>query len=141
MTYVRAPRCTRIVDGSTRVRPILRSTSFVSFIAGWAILLTTSSDCRLRLLGDPVPARLLASAGHHTEALLLALAYHSRSWCWAKFALASGRSRRVGLLVVGDLVLQLLNRRDRVESCLQPEQLIDPTTWASRRSGRISCSP
>ena len=81
----------------------------VSFIAGWAVLLdytiliavtTYSATQYLRVFWHPL--------GNSTEALLLSLAFIA----WVVLANIRGfggrRARRVGMLVIGDLALQLL---------------------------------
>ncbi len=82
---------------------------FVSFIAGWAVLLdytiliavtTYSATQYLRVFWHPL--------GNSTEALLLSLAFIA----WVVLANIRGfggrRARRIGMLVIGDLALQLL---------------------------------
>jgi APA family basic amino acid/polyamine antiporter len=81
----------------------------VSFIAGWAVLLdyiiliavtTYSATQYLRVFWSPL--------GEYDEALLLSLAFIA----WVVLANIRGfggrRARRIGMLVIGDLALQLL---------------------------------
>jgi basic amino acid/polyamine antiporter, APA family len=79
----------------------------VSFIAGWAILLdyiiliavtAYSATQYLRVFWDPF--------GRYTESLLLALAFIAFVVLANVRGFGSGRARRIGLLVAGDLALQ-----------------------------------
>jgi basic amino acid/polyamine antiporter, APA family len=81
----------------------------VSFIAGWAVLLdytiliavtTYSATQYLKVFWHPL--------GGHTEALLLSLAFVAGVVLANIRGFGARRARRIGMLVIGDLALQLL---------------------------------
>jgi APA family basic amino acid/polyamine antiporter len=107
MTYVEGASLHQDRGGST-VFARYAFNELVSFIAGWAILLdyiiliavtAFSATQYLRVFWHPL--------GHRTEALLLALAFIALVVLGNVRGFGSGRARRIGLLVAGDLVLQL----------------------------------
>ncbi|HWY17720.1 MAG TPA: amino acid permease [Solirubrobacteraceae bacterium] len=110
----------------------------VSFIAGWAVLLdytiliavtTYSATQYLRVFWHPL--------GNRTEALLLSLAFIA----WVVLANIRGfsdrRARRIGMLVIGDLLLQLLIVVLGLVLFFDPHTLLSPIhlgsapTWSS----------
>ncbi|HKH78733.1 MAG TPA: amino acid permease [Solirubrobacteraceae bacterium] len=110
----------------------------VSFIAGWAVLLdytiliavtTYSATQYLRVFWSPL--------GERDEALLLSLAFIA----WVVLAnirgLGGRRARRIGLLVIGDLALQLLIVVLGLALFFDPHTLLAPIhlgsapTWSS----------
>ncbi len=110
----------------------------VSFIAGWAVLLdyiiliavtTYSATQYLRVFWHPL--------GNRTEALLLSLAFIA----WVVLANIRGfggrRARRIGMLVIGDLALQLLIVVLGLVLFFDPHTLLSPIhlgsapTWSS----------
>ncbi len=110
----------------------------VSFIAGWAVLLdytiliavtAYSATQYLRVFWHPL--------GNRTEALLLSLAFIA----WVVLANIRGfggrRARRVGMLVIGDLALQLLIVALGLALFFDPHTLLAPIhlgsapTWSS----------
>ncbi len=108
MTYVEGASLHQDRGGST-VFARYAFNELVSFIAGWAILLdyiiliavcAFSATQYLRVFWHPL--------GHPTESLLLALAFIALVVLGNVRGFGSGRARRIGLLVAGDLVLQLL---------------------------------
>jgi basic amino acid/polyamine antiporter, APA family len=108
MTYVEGASLHQDRGGST-VFARYAFNELVSFIAGWAILLdyiiliavtAFSATQYLRVFWHPL--------GHRTESLLLALAFIALVVLGNVRGFGSGRARRIGLLVAGDLVLQLL---------------------------------
>src|SRR5271154_1896749 len=126
MTYVEGASLHQDRGGST-VFARYAFNELVSFIAGWAILLdyiiliavcAFSATQYLRVFWHPL--------GHHTEALLLALAFIAIVVLGNIRGFGSGRSRRVGLLVAGDLVLQLLIVVIGLILFFDPGKLIDP---------------
>jgi basic amino acid/polyamine antiporter, APA family len=126
MTYVEGASLHQDRGGST-VFARYAFNELVSFIAGWAILLdyiiliavcAFSATQYLRVFWHPL--------GHHTEALLLALAFIAIVVLSNIRGFGSGRSRRVGLLVAGDLVLQLLIVVIGLILFFNPSTLLDP---------------
>ncbi len=108
LTYVEGASLHQDRGGST-VFARYAFNELVSFIAGWAVLLdyiiliavtTYSATQYLRVFWHPL--------GNSTEALLLSLAFIA----WVVLANIRGfggrRARRIGMLVIGDLALQLL---------------------------------
>jgi basic amino acid/polyamine antiporter, APA family len=110
----------------------------VSFIAGWAVLLdyiiliavtTYSATQYLRVFWRPL--------GNPTEALLLSFAFIA----WVVLANIRGfggrRARRIGMLVIGDLALQLLIVVLGLVLFFDPHTLLSPIhlgsapTWSS----------
>jgi APA family basic amino acid/polyamine antiporter len=110
----------------------------VSFIAGWAVLLdytiliavtTYSATQYLRVFWSPL--------GEYDEALLLSLAFIA----WVVLANIRGfggrRARRIGMLVIGDLALQMLIVVLGLVLFFDPHTLLDPIdlgsspTWSS----------
>jgi APA family basic amino acid/polyamine antiporter len=110
----------------------------VSFIAGWAVLLdyiiliavtTYSATQYLRVFWHPL--------GNPTEALLLSFAFIA----WVVLANIRGfggrRARRIGMLVIGDLALQLLIVVLGLVLFFDPHTLLSPIhlgsapTWSS----------
>ena len=110
----------------------------VSFIAGWAVLLdyiiliavtTYSATQYLRVFWSPL--------GEHDEALLLSLVFIA----WVVLANIRGfsgrRARRIGMLVIGDLALQLLIVVLGLVLFFDPHTLLAPIdlgsspTWSS----------
>jgi APA family basic amino acid/polyamine antiporter len=110
----------------------------VSFIAGWAVLLdyiiliavtTYSATQYLRVFWSPL--------GEYDEALLLSLAFIA----WVVLANIRGfsgrRARRIGMLVIGDLALQLLIVVLGLVLFFDPHTLLAPIdlgnspTWSS----------
>jgi APA family basic amino acid/polyamine antiporter len=107
MTYAEGASLHQDRGGST-VFARYAFNELVSFIAGWAILLdyiiliavtAFSATQYLRVFWHPL--------GHRTEALLLALAFIALVVLGNVRGFGSGRVKRIGLLVAGDLVLQL----------------------------------
>jgi basic amino acid/polyamine antiporter, APA family len=126
MTYVEGASLHQDRGGST-VFARYAFNELVSFIAGWAILLdyiiliavcAFSATQYLRVFWHPL--------GHRTEALLLALAFIAIVVLGNIRGFGSGRSRRVGLLVAGDLVLQLLIVVIGLVLFFNPSKLLDP---------------
>jgi APA family basic amino acid/polyamine antiporter len=126
MTYVEGASLHQDRGGST-VFARYAFNELVSFIAGWAILLdyiiliavcAFTATQYLRVFWHPL--------GHHTEALLLALAFIAIVVLGNIRGFGSGRSRRVGLLVAGDLVLQLLIVVIGLVLFFNPSKLLDP---------------
>ena len=126
MTYVEGASLHQDRGGST-VFARYAFNELVSFIAGWAILLdyiiliavcAFTATQYLRVFWHPL--------GYHTEALLLALAFIAIVVLGNIRGFGSGRSRRVGLLVAGDLVLQLLIVVIGLVLFFNPGKLLDP---------------
>ncbi len=126
MTYVEGASLHQDRGGST-VFARYAFNELVSFIAGWAILLdyiiliavcAFSATQYLRVFWHPL--------GHSTEALLLALGFIAIVVLGNIRGFGSGRSRRVGLLVAGDLVLQLLIVVIGLVLFFNPGKLLDP---------------
>jgi basic amino acid/polyamine antiporter, APA family len=126
MTYVEGASLHQDRGGST-VFARYAFNELVSFIAGWAILLdyiiliavcAFSATQYLRVFWHPL--------GHHTEALLLALAFIAWIVLGNIRGFGSGRIKRVGALVAGDLVLQLLIVVIGLILFFDPSKLIDP---------------
>jgi basic amino acid/polyamine antiporter, APA family len=108
MTYVEGASLHQDRGGST-VFARYAFNELVSFIAGWAILLdyiiliavtAFAATQYLKVFWHPL--------GNRTESLLLALAFIAFIVLGNIRGFGSGRSRRVGLLVAGDLLVQLL---------------------------------
>jgi APA family basic amino acid/polyamine antiporter len=126
MTYVEGASLHQDRGGST-VFARYAFNELVSFIAGWAILLdyiiliavcAFSATQYLRVFWAPL--------GHHTEALLLSLAFIAIVVLGNIRGFGSRRSRRVGLLVAGDLLVQLLIVAIGLILFFNPSKLIDP---------------
>jgi APA family basic amino acid/polyamine antiporter len=126
MTYVEGASLHQDRGGST-VFARYAFNELVSFIAGWAILLdyiiliavcAFTATQYLRVFWHPL--------GHHTEALLLALAFIAIVVLGNIRGFGSGRSRRVGLLVAGDLLVQLLIVVIGLVLFFNPSTLLDP---------------
>jgi APA family basic amino acid/polyamine antiporter len=126
MTYAEGASLHQDRGGST-VFARYAFNELVSFIAGWAILLdyiiliavtAYSATQYLRVFWHPL--------GHHTEALLLALAFIAFVVLGNVRGFGSGRSRRVGLLVAGDLVLQGFIVVIGLVLFFNPHTLLDP---------------
>jgi APA family basic amino acid/polyamine antiporter len=126
MTYVEGASLHQDRGGST-VFARYAFNELVSFIAGWAILLdyiiliavcAFSATQYLRVFWHPL--------GHSTEALLLALGFIAIVVLGNIRGFGSGRSRRVGLLVAGDLVMQLLIVVIGLVLFFNPGKLLDP---------------
>ena len=126
MTYVEGASLHQDRGGST-VFARYAFNELVSFIAGWAILLdyiiliavtAFSATQYLRVFWHPL--------GHRTEALLLALAFIALVVLGNVRGFGSGRARRIGLLVAGDLVLQLFIVVIGLVLFFNPHTLLDP---------------
>jgi APA family basic amino acid/polyamine antiporter len=126
MTYAEGASLHQDRGGST-VFARYAFNELVSFIAGWAILLdyiiliavtAFSATQYLRVFWHPL--------GHRTESLLLALAFIAFVVLGNVRGFGSGRVRRIGLLVAGDLVLQLLIVVIGLVLFFNPHTLIDP---------------
>jgi len=126
MTYVEGASLHQDRGGST-VFARYAFNELVSFAAGWAILLdytiliavtAYSATQYLRVFWHPL--------GNRTESLLLALAFialvvfsNIRGFSWR-------RARRIGVLVAGDLALQLLVVVLGLAMFFSPHTLLDP---------------
>ncbi len=108
LTYVEGASLHQERGGST-VFARYAFNELVSFIAGWAILLdyiiliavtTYSATQYLRVFWHPL--------GNSTEALLLSLAFIAFVVLANIRGFGGRRARRIGMLVIGDLALQLL---------------------------------
>jgi len=126
MTYAEGASLHQDRGGST-VFARYAFNELVSFIAGWAILLdyiiliavtTYSATQYLKVFWHPL--------GHRTESLLLALAFIAFVVLVNIRGFGSGRARRVGLLVAGDLVLQLFIVVIGLVLFFNPHTLLDP---------------
>jgi basic amino acid/polyamine antiporter, APA family len=126
MTYVEGASLHQDRGGST-VFARYAFNELVSFIAGWAILLdyiiliavtAYSATQYLRVFWHPL--------GHRTEALLLALAFIALVVLGNVRGFGTGRARRIGLLVAGDLVLQLFIVVIGLVLFFNPHTLLDP---------------
>ena len=113
----------------------------VSFIGGWAVLLdyviliavtAYSATQYMRVFWHPL--------GNRGEALGLALAIIAFVVLANIRGFGGRRARRVGLLVVGDLLLQGLVVVIGLVLFFNPGTLVDPITSAPRRSRRILSS-
>jgi APA family basic amino acid/polyamine antiporter len=138
MTYVEGASLHPERGGST-VFARYAFNELVSFVAGWAILLdyiiliavtTYSATQYLRVFWHPL--------GNYTEALLLSLAFIAFVVLVNIRGFAGGRSaRRLGMLVAGDLALQLLIIVLGLALFFNPHTLIDPIdlgtapTWSN----------
>jgi basic amino acid/polyamine antiporter, APA family len=108
----------------------------VSFVAGWAILLDYiiliavtcySATQYLKVFWHPL--------GHYTESLLLALAFIAFVVLLNVRGFSGGRSaRRIGILVAGDLALQLLIVVLGLALFFNPHTLLDPIHLGSSPS-------
>jgi basic amino acid/polyamine antiporter, APA family len=108
LTYVEGASLHQDRGGST-VFARYAFNELVSFIAGWAVLLdyiiliavtTYSATQYLRVFWHPL--------GHSTEALLLSFAFIAFVVLANIRGFGGRRARRIGMLVIGDLALQLL---------------------------------
>ena len=126
MTYAEGASLHQDRGGST-VFARYAFNELVSFIAGWAILLdyiiliavtAFSATQYLRVFWHPL--------GHRTEALLLALAFIALVVLSNVRGFGSRRVRRIGLLVAGDLVLQLFIVVIGLVLFFSPHTLLDP---------------
>ena len=126
MTYAEGASLHQDRGGST-VFARYAFNELVSFVAGWAILLdyiiliavtTYSATQYLKVFWHPL--------GHRTESLLLALAFIAFVVLVNVRGFGSGRARRVGLLVAGDLVLQLFIVVVGMVLFFSPDALLDP---------------
>ena len=126
MTYVEGASLHQDRGGST-VFARYAFNELVSFIAGWAILLdyiiliavtAFSATQYLRVFWQPL--------GHRTEALLLALAFIALIVLGNVRGFGSGRARRIGLLVAGDLLLQAFIVVIGLVLFFNPHTLLDP---------------
>jgi APA family basic amino acid/polyamine antiporter len=108
LTYVEGASLHQDRGGST-VFARYAFNELVSFIAGWAVLLdyiiliavtTYSATQYLRVFWHPL--------GNRTEALLLSLAFIAFVVLANIRGFGGRRARRIGMLVIGDLALQLL---------------------------------
>jgi APA family basic amino acid/polyamine antiporter len=137
MTYAEGASLHQDRGGST-VFARYAFNELVSFIAGWAILLdyiiliavtTYSATQYLKVFWHPL--------GNSTESLLLALAFIAVVVLGNIRGFGSGRSRRVGLLVAGDLLVQLLIVVIGLVLFFSPDALLDPIhlgsspTWSN----------
>jgi basic amino acid/polyamine antiporter, APA family len=137
LTYVEGASLHQDRGGST-VFARYAFNELVSFIAGWAVLLdyiiliavtAYSATQYLRVFWHPL--------GNHDEALLLSLAFIA----WVVLANIRGfggrRARRIGMLVIGDLALQLLIVVLGLVLFFDPHTLLSPIhlgsapTWSS----------
>lgn len=126
MTYVEGASLHQDRGGST-VFARYAFNELVSFIAGWAILLdyiiliavtAFSATQYLRVFWQPL--------GHRTEALLLALAFIALVVLGNVRGFGSGRARRIGVLVAGDLLLQAFIVVIGLVLFFNPHTLLDP---------------
>jgi basic amino acid/polyamine antiporter, APA family len=126
MTYAEGASLHQDRGGST-VFARYAFNELVSFIAGWAILLdyiiliavtAYSATQYLKVFWHPL--------GHRTESLLLALAFIAFVVLSNIRGFGSSRSRRVGLLVAGDLVVQLLIVVIGLVLFFNPQTLLNP---------------
>ncbi len=126
MTYVEGASLHQDRGGST-VFARYAFNELVSFIAGWAILLdyiiliavtAFSATQYLRVFWQPL--------GHRTEALLLALAFIALIVLGNVRGFGSGRARRIGVLVAGDLLLQAFIVVIGLVLFFNPHTLLDP---------------
>jgi basic amino acid/polyamine antiporter, APA family len=126
MTYAEGASLHQDRGGST-VFARYAFNELVSFIAGWAILLdyiiliavtTYSATQYLKVFWHPL--------GNRTESLLLALAFIAFVVLVNIRGFGSGRARRIGLLVAGDLVLQLFIVVIGLVLFFNPQTLLDP---------------
>ncbi len=137
MTYAEGASLHQDRGGST-VFARYAFNELVSFIAGWAILLdyiiliavtAYSATQYLKVFWHPL--------GNRTESLLLALAFIAFVVLGNIRGFGSGRSRRVGLLVAGDLLVQLLIVVIGLVLFFSPDALLDPIhlgsspTWSN----------
>jgi APA family basic amino acid/polyamine antiporter len=137
MTYAEGASLHQDRGGST-VFARYAFNELVSFIAGWAILLdyiiliavtAYSATQYLKVFWHPL--------GNRTESLLLALAFIAFVVLANIRGFGSGRSRRVGLLVAGDLLVQLLIVVIGLVLFFSPHVLLDPIhlgsapTWSN----------
>ncbi len=137
LTYVEGASLHQDRGGST-VFARYAFNELVSFVAGWAVLLdyiiliavtTYSATQYLRVFWHPL--------GNRDEALLLSLAFIA----WVVLANIRGfggrRARRIGMLVIGDLALQLLIVVLGLVLFFDPHTLLSPIhlgsapTWSS----------
>ena len=126
MTYAEGASLHQDRGGST-VFARYAFNELVSFVAGWAILLdyiiliavtTYSATQYLKVFWHPL--------GNRTESLLLALAFIALVVLSNIRGFGSGRVKRVGLLVAGDLVLQLFIVVVGLVLFFSPHTLLDP---------------
>jgi basic amino acid/polyamine antiporter, APA family len=126
MTYAEGASLHQDRGGST-VFARYAFNELVSFIAGWAILLdyiiliavtTYSATQYLKVFWHPL--------GNSTESLLLAFAFIGFVVLVNIRGFGAGRSRRVGLLVAGDLLVQLLIVVIGLVLFFSPHTLLDP---------------
>jgi APA family basic amino acid/polyamine antiporter len=137
MTYAEGASLHQDRGGST-VFARYAFNELVSFIAGWAILLdyiiliavtTYSATQYMKVFWQPL--------GNRTESLLLALAFIAFVVLGNIRGFGSARSRRVGLLVAGDLLVQLLIVVIGLVLFFSPDALLDPIhlgsspTWSN----------
>jgi APA family basic amino acid/polyamine antiporter len=137
MTYAEGASLHQDRGGST-VFARYAFNELVSFIAGWAILLdyiiliavtTYSATQYLKVFWHPL--------GNRTESLLLALAFIALVVLGNIRGFGSGRVKRVGLLVAGDLLVQLLIVVIGLVLFFSPDALLDPIhlgsspTWSN----------
>jgi APA family basic amino acid/polyamine antiporter len=126
MTYAEGASLHQDRGGST-VFARYAFNELVSFIAGWAILLdyiiliavtTYSATQYLKVFWHPL--------GNRTESRLLALAFIALVVLGNIRGFGSGRVKRVGLLVAGDLLLQLFIVVIGLVLFFNPHTLLDP---------------